>query len=449
MSSAVEKLTGLITAGDRYAYPASDLRTAQIEAMNERFQDRVDRIKLLALRAKEADATEISSLDDMVPLLFPHTAYKSYPESFLAEKKWDRLAKWLGTVSSWPISPIETADVVDIDDWIARLEAKGHYLSCSSGTTGKSAMLIASKADMDWSKRENVAAFSWGSGVAPAQDRRIFGLAPVAAVPRNMVIRDALYEAFSLPGDEPFRYPVPPITVGAITGMITLRKAIADGTALPGDIVKFEAVSAERQAAVEAATGISAEALIAARKDKLYVSGMWASLYKIAEAVRAKGYSGADFHPDNTCYVGGGLKGAQLPPNYREYVFETFNISPERVYQMYGMQEIGSSMPRCQKGGRYHVPPWLVPLVLNRDGDRLAGEMKGQVEGRAAFFDLSLDGRWGGVTSGDKVTVDFDACPCGHAGPTVLDTIARYKDLEGDDKISCAGTVDAYVRGLS
>ena len=449
MSTAVEQLTGLVTADDRFSYPAADLRKTQIEAMNERFQDRVGRIKLLALRAKEADATEISSLDDMVPLLFPHTAYKSYPESFLTEKKWDRLAKWLGTVSSWPITPIETADIADIDDWIARLEAKGHYLSCSSGTTGKSAMLIASKADMDWSRRENVAAFSWGSGVAPAQDRRIFGLAPVAAVPRNMAIRDALYEAFSLPGDEPFRYPVPPITVGSITGMITLRKAIADGTALPGDIARFEAVSAERQAAVDSAVGISAEALIAARRDKLYVSGMWASLYKVAEAVRAKGYSGADFHADNTCYVGGGLKGAQLPPNYREYVFETFNISPERVYQMYGMQEIGSSMPRCQEGGRYHVPPWLVPLVLNRDGDQLAGEMKGQVEGRAAFFDLALDGRWGGVTSGDKVTVDFDACPCGHAGPTVLDTIARFKDLEGDDKITCAGTVDAYVRGLS
>jgi len=25
----------------------------------------------------------------------------------------------------------------------------------------------------------------------------------------------------------------------------------------------------------------------------------------------------------------------------------------------------------------------------------------------------------------------------------------RYADLKGDDKIGCAGTVDAYVRGLS
>jgi len=25
----------------------------------------------------------------------------------------------------------------------------------------------------------------------------------------------------------------------------------------------------------------------------------------------------------------------------------------------------------------------------------------------------------------------------------------RYADLEGDDKIGCAGTIDAYVRGVA
>ena len=28
-------------------------------------------------------------------------------------------------------------------------------------------------------------------------------------------------------------------------------------------------------------------------------------------------------------------------------------------------------MPRCQKGGRYHVPPWVVPLILDKEGDAL------------------------------------------------------------------------------
>jgi hypothetical protein len=446
-ASATERLTGLIDSPDRFDIPHADLRDLQIAAVDEQFQHRKGRIKLLGHRAAEAEIAEVRSLDDIVPLLLPHTAYKSYPESFLSERRWDRLTKWLGTVSAYPIAPLETSDIAGIDEWIARLEAAGHYVSCSSGTTGKSAMLIASRRDMEWSQRETVTAFSWGSGVAPAQDRVIFGLAPVAAVPRNLFIRDALLAAFGDPAHERFSYPVPPITVGSITGMVGLRKAMADGTARPDEIAEFERTSAERQEAVDRAAGISADALVAARGHKLYVSGMWASLYRIAEAVRALGYSGKDFHPENTCYIGGGLKGAQLPPDYREYVFETFNISPARSYQMYGMQEIGSSLPRCHAGGRYHVPPWVVPLVLNREGDTLLGT-EGLVQGRAAFVDLALDGRWGGVISGDRVSVDFSPCACGQRGPSIGDDIARFADLEGDDKISCAGTVDAYVRGI-
>ena len=64
-------------------------------------------------------------------------------------------------------------------------------------------------------------------------------------------------------------------------------------------------------------------------------------------------------------------------------------------------------------------------------------------------FDLSLDGRWGGVISGDKVSIDFSPCACGAKGPSIRDNVVRYADLEGDDKIGCAGTIDAYVRGLS
>ncbi len=449
MGEAVEKLLAYAHGGKGFTVPFAEVRDLQIAAMNERFQEQVDRIKLLGLRAREAGMTEIRDFADVVPLLLPHTAYKSYPESFLTERRWDRLTKWLGTVSAYPVDNVDLEGITDIDDWISRLEKAGHFVSCSSGTTGKSAMLIASQKDMEWAGQDSVDAFSWGSGVAPEQDRLMFGLAPVAALPRNLVIREALRRAFGLPGAEPFLYPVPPITVGSITKMITLRKAMADGTAMPGEIADFEATSAARQKAVDEAVGISADALIAACKEKLYISGMWASLYKVAEEVRNRGYSARDFHPDNTIYVGGGLKGAQLPDDYREYVYETFNLRPDRNFAMYGMQEIGSAMPRCQKGGRYHIPPWLVCLPLNKDGDELLPVDAGVVEGRAAFFDLSIDGRWGGVISGDRIEVDFGPCACGAQSPSIRDNVIRYSDIQGDDKIACSGTVDAYVRGLS
>jgi len=449
MGSALEKLTGMVRAADRFAHSHEELRETQIAALDERFQERKGRIKLLAHRAGEAGITAITSLADAVPLLFPHTAYKSYPESFLIDERWDRLTKWLGTVSPYPIAGVDLEGITDIDDWIARLAAKGYFISCSSGTTGKSAMLIASQQDMDWSKIDTVQVFAWGSGVEPKQDRMMIGCAPVATVPKNQTIGEAQTEAFSNPGWGRWNYPVPPITVGSLTRMVVMRKKMADGSARPDEIADFEATSAGRQQVLDDAIILTAEAIIANRDKKLMVSGLWSGLYAVAKVVREKGYSAKDFHPDNCIYVGGGLKRALLPDDYQQFVHETFNIPDNRNFQNYSMQELNSGMPKCREGGRYHVPPWIVPMILNKQGDALVDHDHGEVEGRAAFFDLSLDGRWGGVITGDRISLDFSACACGNAGPSIRDTIARYADLEGDDKIGCAGTIDAYVRGVA
>lgn len=448
-SAAIAKLTRLVNAEDRFDHSHADLRETQVEALDERFQERRDRIRLLAHRAREAGTTEIRGRDDMVPLLFPHSVYKSYPESFLIEEQWDRLGKWLGTVSPYPISPIEASDITDIDDWIERLQANGHYVSCSSGTTGKSAMLLASDKDMAWSRTDTVNVFSWGSGVKPTRDRRMIGVGPVATVPKNMVIAGAQQAAFGDPAKERFRLPIPPITVGSLTKMVVLRRKIADGTAPPEELAEFERTSLQRQETLDKAMIAGADALIEYRDEKLYIAGLWNALYQVAKIVRDRGYSAKDFHPDNCIYVGGGLKRAQLPPDYQEFVHQTFNIPADREFQNYSMQELNSGMPKCRNGNRYHVPPWIVPFVLDDEGNTLLPHETGEIEGRAAFFDLSLDGRWGGIITGDKISLDFSPCACGNKGPSVRDNIVRYADIKGDDKIGCAGTVDAYVRGLS
>jgi hypothetical protein len=449
MGAAVDKLLAYQGQPDRFDVAWAALQASQIAAMNERFQDRKDKIKLLAHRANEAGIEAVTSLADMVPLLFPHTAYKSYPESFLSEEKWDRLSKWLGTVSPNPVAAIDMASINGIDDWIDQLQAKGNYISCSSGTTGKSAMLIASEADMDWSRVDTVGVFAWGSGVAPKQDRKLIGCAPVATVPKNAIISEAQYAAFANPDWPRWVYPVPPITVGSLTKMVVLRKRMADGVASPQEIADFESTSDERQAVLDKAIELTADEIIVNRDKKLMVAGLWSGLHAVAKIVRDKGFSAKDFDPDNCIYVGGGLKRALLPDDYQEFVHGTFNIPAERTFQNYSMQELNSGMPKCREGGRYHLPPWMVPFLLNEEGDQLLPMGAGEVEGRAAFFDLSLDGRWGGVITGDKISVNFGPCACGNKGATVKDNITRYADIKGDDKIGCAGTVDAYVRGLS
>jgi hypothetical protein len=446
----VDKLLSYMPDGSGYAIPYKEVRELQVEALNERLQDRIDRIKLVKLRAQDAGITEIRRLEDIVPLLLPHTAYKSYPESFLTEKKWDRLTKWLGTVSAYPTDKVDLSDVREIDDWVEACARAGLFVACSSGTTGKSAMLVASQADIDFTCQDGVAAVQWGSDIRAGDMRTPAGAAgAVAYTHKNAAMGQALMAAFADPDAPRFRSGLPPVTVGSLTKMITLRKAIADGAAKPADIQEYERETESRQKGLDDAQRGAVEHIINLRDKKLYITGMWGALYPFAEQVRARGYSGKDFHPENGVYLGGGLKRAQLPDNYREYVYETFNLQPRFIYQMYGMQELGTSMPRCQEGHRYHVPPWLVCLPLDKNGDELLPIGEGEVEGRAAFFDLSMDGRWGGVISGDHIHVDFSPCECGNPSPSIADNIYRYADLEGDDKIGCAGTVDAYVRGLS
>ena len=451
MGENAEKLVAYLGDASGYDLGHSDVHDTQLSAINERFQEQVGKIKLVALRAKDAGISEIKSLEDVVPLLLPHTAYKSYPESFLTEKKWDRLTKWLGTVSAHQTDNIDLSGVQEIDDWVAACGRAGHFVSCSSGTTGKSAMLVASQADLDFASKDGVAAVEWGSDIRAGDMRTSAGAAgAVAYTPRNAAMGMAMMGAFVDPDAPRFQSGLPPVTVGSLTKMITLRKSIADGTAKPGEIAAFDAEAEARQKGLDDAQTGAVDDIISKRNEKLYITGMWGSLYPFAEAVRARGYSAKDFNPENAVYLGGGLKRAKLPDNYREYVYETFNLQPRFIYQMYGMQELGSSMPRCQKGGRYHVPPWLVCLPLNKEGDALMpGVGEGKVEGRAAFFDLSMDGRWGGVISGDHIEVDYSPCACGSSSPSIADNVYRYSDLEGDDKIGCAGTVDAYVRGLS
>lgn len=443
MGSAIDEVLALRTAGDPYDVSPDEILPLQLDAIQERLEMRVDDIPLLARRAQDGGITKVAERSDLIPLLFAHSAYKSYSESWLTEGRWDRMAKWLKTVSTSALDGLDLDGVADIDRFVDRLESVGSFVTCTSGTSGKPAMIACSAEDLDTASQSNVTGLSWATGIAPAGDRKLFGLGPRTKVERNERTRLALIEAFSSETDS-YQLPLEPIGIGSIMGMIAFRRRFAEGDASPSEVAAFEELSTSRQASMDAAVAAAVDELIASRDKKLLLTGMFASLYQIAEGVRAKGFSGKDFQDDTGLLVGGGLKGAALPENYREHIFETFNIREDKVYHFYSMQEINSPFPKCA-AGRYHVPPWVMILPLDEPGEKLL-DVSGPVQGRAAFFDISLDGRWGGVISGDRVDVDFARCECGRHGPTIGPDITRYADL-GGDKISCAGTIDAYVRG--
>lgn len=448
MGSAVQRLVKLVGADDCFDIDPMDLLPVQLDAANERLAAQAQRIPLLANRAESSAIENITQPADLVPLLFAHTTYKTYAEGWLNDGQWDRMGRWLATVSTRDVEGLDTAGVRTLDDWLKRLETVGHYLSCSSGTTGKPAMLSCTEGDIGLSARINVEALLWATGLTRGEDRKFLGLGPQFAAPREDAIRQAMVDCFSS------RYPPyqfgdgEPITVGSMVDMITLRRKLADGTARPNEIAEFERIAAQRGADMEASAKKAVDAVIEARDLPLLATGMFATLYQIAEGIRAKGHGGDDFDPNNAMMVAGGLKGAALPENYREYVLETFNVTEERLYHAYSMREINATFPLCHQG-RYHVSPWVIMLPLDSAGERLLDVYDDEIEARAAFFDASIEGRWGGVISGDRVSVSFGKCGCGHQGPTIGREITRYSDLPGGDKISCAGSIDAYVRGVS
>jgi hypothetical protein len=445
-SKASEALLALTVSENPFLQTSTELLPLQLKATEERFKERVEQIKLLQNRAEIGKISEIRTLADVVPLLFAHTAYKSYPESWLFEQKWDRMGRWLDTVSTRRVKPI-AGDIGGLDDWLKRLEEQGHYVSCSSGTSGKCAMMNGTLSDLTFSGKDLLRTIKW-TGLRPNHDRRMIGLGQVAATARNQATGRPMAEAFSPPGYPAFSPNVPPITIGKITEMVVLRKKMADGVAKPSEVAYYEAAAAERAKDMESAVEQAAMALIENRHMPLHVMGMLGPLYKVSELVRAKGYGGKDFQP-NSLFLSGGLKGAQLPADYLELIFETLNLADERVCQAYGMQELSTLSPRCSKG-RYHVAPWMLLLLLDESGEHLVEPTpKGEHEGRAAFFDLSLEGRWGGVISGDKIRVTWERCGCGNGSPSINPDIRRYADLAGGDKIACAGTIDAYVRGAT
>lgn len=71
------------------------------------------------------------------------------------------------------------------------------------------------------------------------------------------------------------------------------------------------------------------------------------------------------------------------------------------------MQEGLWAMALCRHG-KYHVPPTLIPYVLDEENDRPLPRI-GRQTGRFAFFDLLPETSWGGYITSDHVTITWDS----------------------------------------
>lgn len=444
MTSARQQIRDLVLTGDPYGAPADQVRALQLEAARESFAAHRERVPLLRRRAQETGVTEIRSPADLVPLLFSHTSYKSYPLSWISSGRWDRMTRWYATISSLEAKEVDIEGVTDVDDWIARLAAAGHTAYITSGTSGKCSFLNTEAADQDFLREITRHLTGWPAPLAPEATRRGYHLAPQRGAMRSIDGFRMHSEVFVRPG-QCVHLTEEPLRVAEIMRAGILRREMAEGTAGPREVADFEQASRRREAAMTDAVERIVDDLLDHRGEPLLICGMWLQQYAVIQAGRTRGVRDGEFHPDTLVVVGGGNKGLALPEDYQQQVFRFYG--QVRRTRSYGMSEMQGSCHSCESA-RYHVPPWIVPLILDEPGEHLLSTEAGLVEGRFAFLDLSIEGRWGGLITGDRVTADFSPCACGRPGPTILADIRRYGELGGEDKINCAATLDSYVRGL-
>jgi hypothetical protein len=440
VNDSIETLKTLSELDDPSSKTWEELEPLWVDAINTRFQECRGRIRILDQVAERAGIDKVTSLADAVPLLFAHTAYKSYPESFIDRGQWDRMNLWLNTLSKVPVEDVDIGGVADSDDWIGRLHAAGHFVFATSGTSGKNSFLNQTGDDVAFANKVTIP-----KNIPQDRSRPVFVLGPRKAPNRSSATFTHMVDVCGRPDAVHFLTDAE-LRVSDLSTMARMRRRIGDGTATPSEIAEFESGMRLRRDAADQLLDVMIDKILAHRDEPMLLVGLTPQLFRIVEAARDRGVLEGGFHPETHVISGGGAKGFDLPADHVEQIVTFMGLSLDNFTQGYGMQE-ASSGARMNEWGRYRFPGWMVPLLLDDAGEKLLDTREGKVAGRMALFDVSIEGRWGGIISGDRVVIDYERGPSGRPGPAVVE-IARYSELEGgDDKLTCAGTIDSFVRG--
>jgi hypothetical protein len=448
--SALQEIFRLAEADDPYRSAPKNLYELQLEAARERVVQRRKQIRLLDRRAQETGIDEVRRPKDLVTLLFADSNYKSYPDSFIDQGRWDRMTLWLQTLSANPITGMNHAGIRDMDDWVAELRRNDQYVMSSSGTSGKQSFLNQSAADREWGWKLMIQGLKWSirNFREKSKGYPVFALLPSGGSYTATERVARFIDAVGAPDDVHYLSYVPQSAQEMAT-MGKLRREMAAGTAKPSELADFEAKSKARQALIQKDVAAFMERLCARHREPMLMTGMMATLYAVVLAARKRGIGDGEFNEKSVISIGGGRKGSNLPEDFEEQCHKFFNLGEHNFQDGYGMAEMSGFCPLSHKTGGWAIPPWIMPLLLDKEGENLVSPENGQgtAEGRFAFIDLLVDGRWGGVISGDKLTIEFNPNDDGVRTPIARGLI-RYKDLPGDDKATCAGTIDSYIRGM-
>ena len=424
----------------------------QLAAVRQRFEELRPKVAALASQADDAGITAIGTLADVVPLLFQHTTYKSYPASLIDKGRFDLLTRWLTEVTSLDLSGVDTSACQGIDDWLEALEQQSALMPFhTSGTSGKLSFFPRTKTEATLFFQAYLKKFQ-GFGGKPGFELGYGGLRlpVILPVPRGGRYVSQRLAAFLRDNLAPTPDQCYTLTEGtlsadlvALSGRVRTAQAKGDLSTIQltdGMRAAFKRYLDELERRPEETAAFIATMVEGLKGQRVFMMGQANYLYQSGLDAAERGISNV-FSPDSLLTMGGGGKGLiTLPPDWSDQVKNFTGI--ENMIVSYGMSEITGTMSRCEDG-YFHLPPYFIAYLLDPEA-RAMLPRTGQQTGRFACMDLLPFSYWGGIVSGDKVTIEWDRqCPCGRTSAHIHDTITRYSEaVTGDDKVTCAATVD-------
>lgn len=435
-----EVLAGLRTE-DPWDYDYDQVRAVQLKAFNERLSEQAAAIPMVGRRVADLGIESIETAEDILPLLFSPTVYKSYPESFVTQGKWSNLLRWLDGLSSERLTGIDMEGVQDMDDFIDRCLAAGTRVVTTSGTSGKFSLMPESTLDVQRTCEVWTRSFGamWGLDGTPGHP--LFYAGNRTGAHRGQVFVEAMRDVYS--DEENFHALFPFRLLASEVGrMAALNSALANGTASPSDIAEGRRLAQEAKERAESAFDVFIDALASYNGTPVYMWGQLFGFYALMKRAQERGVK-LDFSPEGAVIMAGGLKNNRVPGDYMKELRDFYGM---KIRSGYAQSEILAFYLECDHG-RYHMPSSVLTLLVDGSGEHIVEPVDGVGEGVLAAFDFVPRGRWGGVISSDWVTIDYRGCPCGRRSPAVV-SVSRYNGPDQGEKLDCQGRVEMYIRGV-
>ncbi|MCX7863638.1 MAG: long-chain fatty acid--CoA ligase [Novosphingobium sp.] len=433
------------------------VEAVQLAAMNIRLAQRRQDVQMLAKLADSQGIDRIDTLDGLAPLLFPHDIYKSYPVSLLVRQRYDKLNQWLTKLTRHSPEEVDVSDCDSIDSWLTRLRDETPLdVGASSGSSGTCSFYPKSKRDYFLSMMGERVQLVQKSGEPVTRadiEDKIHVIIPLYKDGHASMGAFGKYscQVFAK-GDERYWHYCFDFKLSQDLMWLAARLRAAQAK---GDISKVDvppSLLARRAEWEQQQKDMPAQQLAFVQRmvkelagERVIVMSTSNLLYAVAKRGLEEGISGV-FAPNSVFMGGGGAKGVPLPDDLEEVICSFFNT--DRMISSYGMTEMNSFSVQCEHD-RYHLLPFVTPYLLDLEtGQPLP--RKGVQTGRASFFDMTAESCWGGIVTGDVVTIDWDLrCPCGRTSLALEKQINRVSEIRGgDDKISCAATPQAQAEAM-